>query len=188
MDQINKSISELFAEYSSEPVISINKIPQSGSIRIYYRIVTASNSFIATYGINIKENLSFIRFSRHFKSKGCPVPEIFAVNTEGTIYIQEDFGDVSLLNRLEETGPSDIVYELFRQSLKELAHLQIRGDEGMDYEHWCLTSSEFGQKAIMSDLLYFKYYFLDTLQLPYDKEKLITDFESFSNELERHEI
>ncbi|HSZ31784.1 MAG TPA: phosphotransferase, partial [Puia sp.] len=183
MDQINKSISELFAGYSGEPVISINKIPQSGSIRIYYRIVTASNSFIATYGINIKENLSFIRFSRHFKSKGCPVPEIFAVNTEGTIYIQEDFGDVSLLNRLEEKGPSDIVYELFRQSLKELAHLQIRGDEGMDYEHWCLTSSEFGQKAIMSDLLYFKYYFLDTLQLPYDKEKLITDFESFSTEL-----
>ena len=32
----------------------------------------------------------------------------------------------------------------------------------------------------MSDLLYFKYYFLDTLQIPYDKEKLIEDFEAFS--------
>ncbi len=50
----------------------------------------------------------------------------------------------------------------------------------MDYENWCLTSSEFGKQAIMSDLLYFKYYFLDTLQLPYDKEKLIADFETFS--------
>jgi aminoglycoside/choline kinase family phosphotransferase len=105
------------------------------------------------------------------------------VNTEGTIYIQEDFGDISLLNRLEASGHSDEVYDLFRKSLKALAHLQIRGNDGMDYENWCLTSSEFGKQAILSDLLYFKYYFLDTLQLPYDKEKLIADFEIFSSEL-----
>jgi aminoglycoside/choline kinase family phosphotransferase len=183
MDQISRDISLLFAGYSPEPILSINKIPQSGSIRIYYRIQTAARSFIATYGINIKENWSFIRFSRHFKTKDCPVPEIFAVNTEGTIYIQEDFGDISLLNCLEEDGYNDRVYSLFRQSLKELAHLQIQGDKGLYYENWCLTSSEFGKQAILSDLLYFKYYFLDTLQLPYDKEKLIMDFESFSTEL-----
>ena len=105
MDHINESISGLFASYSEELILSINKIPQSGSIRIYYRIMTPSKSFIATYGINIKENLSFIRFSRHFKKKQCPVPEIYAVNNEGSIYIQEDFGDISLLNRLEAIWP-----------------------------------------------------------------------------------
>jgi len=183
MDHINQDISELFAGYHSAPILSINKIPQSGSIRIYYRIHTAEQSYIATYGINIKENQSFIRFSRHFKLKGCPVPEILAVNTEGTLYIQEDFGDISLLNKLEQCGPDDEVYQLFRKSLKALAHLQIQGDKGLDYENWTLTSSEFGKQAILSDLLYFKYYFLDTLQLPYDKEKLIADFESFSAEL-----
>lgn len=35
----------------------------------------------------------------------------------------------------------------------------------------------------MSDLLYFKYYFLDTLKIPYDKEKLIEDFEILSDYL-----
>jgi aminoglycoside/choline kinase family phosphotransferase len=183
MDKITEDIIRLFAGYSSDPIISVNKIPQSGSIRIYYRILSAAKSFIATYGINIKENLSFIFFSRHFKAKGCPVPEIYTVNNEGTIYIQEDFGDISLLNCLEQAGPNDSVYDLFKRSLKELAHLQIQGDKGLDYENWCLTSSEFGKQAILSDLLYFKYYFLDTLQLPYDKEKLIADFESFSAEL-----
>ena len=183
MDQIIRDISELFASYREETILSINKIPQSGSIRIYYRILTSSGSFIATHGINIRENLTFIRFSQHFKTRQCPVPEIFAVNREGTIYIQEDFGDVSLLNRLEESGPSPEIFELFKQSLRELAHLQIQGDAGLDYENWCLTSSEFGRQAIMSDLLYFKYYFLDTLQLPYDKEKLIADFETFSSTL-----
>jgi aminoglycoside/choline kinase family phosphotransferase len=183
MDPINKDISDLFASYSSALILSINKIPQSGSIRMYYRIRTASGSFIATYGIHIKENQSFVQYSRHFKSKDCPVPEIFAINSEGTIYIQEDFGDISLLNRLEQAGHTGEVFALFEQSLKELAHLQIQGDAGLDYENWSLTSSEFGKQAILSDLLYFKYYFLDTLQLPYDKEKLIADFERFSAEL-----
>jgi aminoglycoside/choline kinase family phosphotransferase len=183
MDNISKEITALFATHRKEQVVSIKKIPQSGSIRIYYRVHTDKQTFIATYGINIKENESFIRFSRQFKDKGCPVPEIYAVNEEGTLYIQEDFGDISLLNKLEEHGYTDYVFGLFQQSLKSLAQLQIRGDEGLDYENWCLTSSEFGKQAILSDLLYFKYYFLDTLQLPYDKEKLVADFETFASDL-----
>jgi aminoglycoside/choline kinase family phosphotransferase len=183
MESINEEITGLFAGYRKDQLVSIKKIPQSGSIRIYYRIHTQTHSYIATYGNNIRENRSFIRFSRHFKSKGCPVPEIYAVNEEGTLYIQEDFGDISLLNKLEEQGYSPAVFDLFKESLKNLAHLQIRGDEGLDYEHWSLTSSEFGKQAILSDLLYFKYYFLDTLQLPYDKEKLVADFETFATDL-----
>src|SRR5207342_2252991 len=98
------------------------------------------------------------------------------------IYIVEDFGDISLLNELEKHGYNDYVYELFQKSLKELANMQVTGGEGLDY-NLCLTAKEFGKQAILSDLLYFKYYFLDTLRYPYDKEKLIADFESFSAEL-----
>jgi hypothetical protein len=47
----------------------------------------------------------------------------------------------------------------------------------------CLTNTEFGKQAIMADLLYFKYYFLDALRRPYDKQKLIDDFEALSNYL-----
>ena len=71
-----------------------------------------------------------------------------------------------------------------RQSLRQLARLQIRGDEGLDYSK-TITSREFGKQAILSDLLYFKYYFLDTLQIPYDKERLIDDFEGLSTYLTR---
>ena len=69
-----------------------------------------------------------------------------------------------------------------KKSLKALAHLQINGDKNLDYAQ-CITSKEFGQQAILSDLLYFKYYFLDTLKIPYDKEKLIQDFDAISNYL-----
>ncbi|MBS1596713.1 MAG: phosphotransferase [Bacteroidetes bacterium] len=182
MQTIVEDIRNLFSSFSNEPIVSIEKIPQSGSIRIYFRLLTKSKSFIATYGINVQENLTFIRFSQHFRKAHCPVPEVYAVNNDNTIYIQEDFGDVSLLNKLEQHGYTDYVHGLFKQSLKALAHLQIKGNTDLDY-NWCLTSKEFGKQAILSDLLYFKYYFLDSLQTPYDKEKLIDDFEALSNYL-----
>ncbi|HEY6901050.1 MAG TPA: phosphotransferase, partial [Puia sp.] len=183
MQSIIDSIVALFtATNPGQAITQMEKIPQSGSNRIYFRIRTESASYIATYNDNVRENKTFIHYSRHFLAQGCPVPAIFAVNEANTIYLQEDFGDTSLLNELEKQGLNDPVYALFQQSLRELARLQILGDQGLDYD-WAITSREFGKQAILSDLLYFKYYFLDTLQIPYDKELLIDDFEALSTYL-----
>src|SRR5439155_7153337 len=83
---------------------------------------------------------------------------------------------------LETEGLTDKVYSLFKKSLETLATLQVKGDDGLNY-HFCLTNTEFGKQAIMADLLYFKYYFLDALRRPYDKQKLIDDFEALSSYL-----
>ena len=182
MQAAKEDIEKLFKQYSNAVITGIEKIPQSGSDRVYFRISCPPGSYIATYSKNIKENITFINFSRHFKNCGCPVPEIYAVNEEQTIYIQEDFGDTALLNELEQQGHCENVYALFQKSLRALAYLQINGEKGFNYD-WCITSREFGKQAIMSDLLYFKYYFLDTLKIPYDKEKLIDDFEALSTYL-----
>ncbi|HEX4849181.1 MAG TPA: hypothetical protein VFV08_00175, partial [Puia sp.] len=68
MQEINEEISRLFKSYSEEPITNLGKIPQSGSNRIYFRLTTDKRSYIATYGSNLKENLTFILFSRHFAS------------------------------------------------------------------------------------------------------------------------
>ncbi|MDP4148926.1 MAG: RNase adapter RapZ [Bacteroidota bacterium] len=183
MQAIIEKIRELFAAYDGHsPITQIEKIPQSGSNRMYFRLRTNGRSYIATYNDNVKENGTFIYFSRHFRGSGCPVPEILHVNESCTVYLQEDLGDQSLLNELELHGHDEHVYRLFQKSLEQLAQLQIRGDHGLDYSR-CITSREFGKQAILSDLLYFKYYFLDTLQIPYDKEQLIDDFEALSTYL-----
>lgn len=167
-------------QFGVDPV-SIEKIPQSGGDRSYYRI-TGTTSCIATWSQNIQETTTFLAFTRHFKELGCPVPEVYCVNEDATIYLQEDLGTDSLLDVLEREGYTETVFELYRQSLKALAHLQIKGHQQLDYA-WCLTSKEFGKQAITADLLYFKYYFLDTLKIPYDKEQLIDDFEALSTYL-----
>jgi len=107
---------------------------------------------------------------------------VLAVTADKSLYIQQDFGSTSLLDELEQKGYTDEVYGLYRQSLEQLALLQLKGHEGLDYKK-CLTNASFGKEAIMADLLYFKYYFLDALRRPYDKQKLIKDFEALSNYL-----
>jgi aminoglycoside/choline kinase family phosphotransferase len=177
-----EDIIKLFEEYCKDAIVHIEKIPQSGGDRIYFRIKTATGSFIATRNDNVIENDAFIYFSRQFKNTFCPVPQILKVNEDKTLYLQEDVGEKSLLNVLETEGHTDHVYSLFQKSLLALANLQVSGDKGLNYDY-CITSAEFGKQAILSDLLYFKYYFLDTLKIPYDKEKLVSEFDLLSTYL-----
>lgn len=186
MQSTNEAIKNLFASYSDATINGIDKLPQAGSERYYYRLHTNSGDYIATHGANVQENESFIYFSNHFHKKKLATPEIFCISDDKTIYLQEDFGNVSLLNKLEEHGYTDYVYSLFQKSLYQLALLQVKGHEELDYKK-CLTNASFGKEAIMADLLYFKYYFLDALRRPYDKQKLIKDFEALSNYLSHTE-
>ena len=182
MQSMIDAISELYKDWKGKGHKQLDVLPQSGSERRYFRLYDTDDSVIGTYGANIKENETFIYFSNHFRKKDLPVANILAVNDTTTAYLQEDFGDRSLLNILEEKKFTDEVYFLFKKSLEALAELHVKGDEGLNY-NLCLTNAEFGKQAIMADLLYFKYYFLDALRRPYDKQKLIDDFEALSNYL-----
>jgi RNase adapter protein RapZ len=183
MQALIDAISQFYESWCGNLPARVDVLPQSGSDRRYFRLFDEQDhSVIATHGLNVAENETFIYFSGHFKRKQLNVPEIIAVSYDKTIYLQEDLGDVSLLNILEKKGYGGEAYNLFRESLHQLARVQVQGDEDLSYQR-CLTNEEFGKQAIMADLLYFKYYFLDGLQKPYDKQKLIDDFEALSNYL-----
>ena len=182
MEEILKHIENLYNTKYAQPWDRIQKIPQSGGDRIYFRISTGTQTIIATYNNNIKENQTFIYFANYFYAKGMPVPQIIAVNEACNTYLQEDVGAVSLLDILEKEGKTERVFSLFQKSLTALAQLQIVGAKGLDYTQ-CVTSKYFGKHSILTDLLYYKYYFLDTLQYPYDKQALIDEFELLSDQL-----
>ncbi len=186
MQETIEEIKELFSQFSSEEINAIDKLPQAGSERQYYRIHCSNKNYIVTKGTNIKENDTFIYFSGHFAAKNLATATVLYVSDQHDIYIQEDFGNISLLDRLEKSGFTDELYNLYKASLQQLATLQVKGHEGLDYSR-CLTNASFGKQAIMADLLYFKYYFLDALRRPYDKQKLIDDFEALSNYLSHTE-
>ena len=182
MQNLTEAIRDLYKQWKGTEPVSLDILPQSGSERRYFRLYDKSSSVIGTYGANIKENETFFYFSEKFRQNELATPGILAVSDDKQYYLQEDFGDVSLLNKLEAGGFTQPVYDLFKKSLTELARLQVKGDKDLDYDQ-CLTNKEFGKQAIMADLLYFKYYFLDALRKPYDKQRLIDDFEALSNYL-----
>jgi len=186
MEEVLKHIENLFNTFQGSSWDSIQKIPQSGGDRIYFRINQGAETWIATYNLNVKENQTFIYFAQHFHERGMPVPQLLAVNQDQTVYLQEDVGTTSLLDVLEQEGKTEAVFALFQKSLTALAKLQIQGAQGLDYNH-CLTSKSFGKHSILTDLLYYKYYFLDTLQYPYDKQALIDELELLSEQLAQNQ-
>ena len=186
MQEIIQQIKDL-CNKSGIPADSIDVLPISGSDRRYFRIHANNETYIATYNTNIPENNTFIAFSNHFASKQIAVPAQHIASDDGLIYIQEDLGHVSLLDKIEELGTTTETFALLQKTLSALARLQIIGHEGLDY-NLCLTSKEFDKQTIFTDLLYFKYYFLRTLKLQYDKQKLFDDFEALSNYLTHTDV
>lgn len=184
MTTVTEEIEALVKQTGHTKISSIEKLPQSGGDRVYFRVVADDANYIATSNSNLKENETFFYFTAHFSSAGAPVPEILAVNKDRNVYIQEDLGNSSLLDMLEAQGHNSNTKELYKKALRALALMQVKGDARLDYSQ-CITSKEFGKQAILSDLLYFKYYFLDTLKIPYDKEKLVEEIETLSEFLNR---
>src|ERR1700755_671903 len=116
MEAVIEAIGKLFESIGNPAPDRIEKLPQSGSDRIYFRIYSGDATFIATHNLNQRETQTFVYFSRHFVNAGLPVPQILAVNEDDTLYIQEDLGTDSLLNKLEENGHGDYSYGLFQKS------------------------------------------------------------------------
>ncbi|RYF86356.1 MAG: hypothetical protein EON98_03895, partial [Chitinophagaceae bacterium] len=133
MQELINAVSQLYQSWCGQEPAGVDVIQQSGSDRRYFRLHGADGkTVIGTHGLNVQENEAFIYFSGHFHKKGLSVPEVVAVSYDKTVYLQKDFGDVSLINILEEKGYVPEVYELFKESLYQLARLQVKGDEGLN--------------------------------------------------------
>lgn len=184
MSDIIKSIESLFFNYKNILASNIVKLPQSGGDRAYYRISykdgDKENSAIATFSNNLKENKFFIYCTEHFSKQHLPVPVIYAVSDDFTIYIQEDLGNDSLLSVLKERGRTQEVLTLYKKSLSCLAEMQIKGSEDFEFNK-CLVSEEFDEQQVLNDLNYFKYYFLDLLKLDYNKNALAQEFKKIAS-------
>ena len=181
---IKESISELFTQYSGESVNKIESLPESGSYRKYFRIFGKTKTVIAVYNEDRKENIAFLKFSKHFKEKNLPVPEIFAENINKNIYLQEDLGDTTLFKYITSKRSgiefSDELTDIIKDVLNQLVRFQILGSKDFDY-NYCYPRSAFDKQSMMWDLNYFKYYFLKLAKIPFDEQNLENDFLKFSD-------
>lgn len=167
--------------------IELTTLKQAGSNRQYFRFMADGQPHILTYNpANQPENKAFIAFTHQLNAKSLNVPSVVFEDPQLQFYVQSDLGDLSLFDLVQQKGFDQEVYAAFQSTCSELARLQIVGGKEFDYSH-CIATRSFDKQAIYSDLLYFLYYFVRALDLPYDKNMLLNDFEMLSNYLMQEE-
>jgi aminoglycoside/choline kinase family phosphotransferase len=172
-------LNDLFHRWCGESIISITKLPASGSPRDYYRITGTESTAIGAINLDREENEAFIEFSRHFHSLGLPVPEIYLVDLEHNAYLQEDLGDMTLFDyvfQLRDNGKfSEALTEVYKKVLTELQKFQITGAKDLNYSV-CYPRASFDRQSMQWDLSYFKYFFLKLAGIPFNEQLLENDY------------
>jgi len=150
-----------------------------GSGRAILRLSAGPDSAIGIqYGVR-EENTAFLEFTRHFRRRGLPVPEIYGEALAEGAYLLEDLGDTTLFDFLqahrsgEDVAPE--VVEAYRKVVAVLPRFQIEAGRDLNYRV-CYPRGSFDRQSIAWDLNYFKYYFLRLSGIPFSEQALEHDF------------
>jgi aminoglycoside/choline kinase family phosphotransferase len=150
-----------------------------GSGRIIVRLRGEGVSAVGVIGPVREENIAFLEFSKHFYSRGLPVPEIYAEDLGHGAYLEEDLGDTTLFEFLSANRSGDAiahdVVEAYRKVVAQLPRFQVVAGRDLNYKV-CYPRSSFDRQSIAWDLNYFKYYFLRLAGIPFNEQALELDF------------
>lgn len=179
-------LKQLYRDYTGREVEVCRVLTPAGSPRRYYRLGTAAYTVVGVVGTAQGENEAFIAIARQMRSKGLPVPEVYAVSADRMCYLQEDLGDTSLFDLITEAhrrgGYDEADMELLRQVMRLLPDVQWRTAEDFDFA-CCYPSPELNRRGIQWDLHYFKYCFLKATGLEFEEERLEDDFDRMADVL-----
>jgi len=183
---IYSDLALLFEKWAGEPVLFTEPLPAHGSDRRYFRLTGKTRRAIGAFNPDRKENLAFIKFSRHFWASGLPVPEIYGEDTERNIYLEQDLGDETLFSfmnrvRTDHRFPDEVL-GIYRLVLKQLPRFQLEASRDLDFSV-CYPRARFDRQSMMWDLNYFKYYFLKLAKIAFDEQALEDDFTTLVNYL-----
>lgn len=178
------TLEKLFEEHFGNMPAEVHLLPVSGSDRRYYRLSDDKHSAIGTHNPNTAENRSYFYFTQLFTKHQINIPEVYKISKDKKSYLQQDLGHTSLFNKLEQEGYTDEVRKCFHDAIRELVKVQWMAGREADFKQ-CFATKQFDEKAIMADLLYFKYYFADLQNITYDKGLLVEEMELLSRELGR---
>ena len=181
-----KELEILFEQYTKQKPESIYELPSSGSNRRYFRIYGSGISLIGAKGLDVDENIAFMEIAKHFKLKGLPVPQVLCASQDNMFYLQEDLGDITLFNTIQQGretsnfSPDEVA--LLKKTIATLPKLQFEGGKGLDY-NICFPQPEFDERNVWFDCNYFKYCFLKTTGIEFSEIKLHDDLTKMAADL-----
>ena len=122
--------------------------------RLYHSLSADSGAVIGVIGENAKENHAFLALGRHMMALGLPVPKILASSDDEMRYLQDDLGQVSLYDLVEQARRADSeplraqVKGLLHRVMRDLPRLQFLTVKGFDFEHDAFREPRFCETTI----------------------------------------
>jgi aminoglycoside/choline kinase family phosphotransferase len=174
-------LQRLFEQHFHSPVERVQPLQGQlgGSGR---KIIRLSSEKLSAIGILYEvreENVAFLEFSRHFRRRGLPVPEIYAEDLSHGAYLEEDFGSTTLFEFLSDHRNGATIapeaVEAYRRVVAVLPRFQVEAGRDLNYKV-CYPRASFDRQSIAWDLNYFKYYFLRLAGIPFNEQALERDF------------
>ncbi len=180
-------VRRLFERHFGAPPASILELAGDGSPRQMFRLVgPAMETAVAVVGPDPEENRAFLSFTGAFRSVDLPVPEIYGVDGDAGVYLEEDLGETTLFDAVLEARRNDpdadfpeAMVPVYRRVLEQLPRFQVEGGKVVDYSV-AYPRSAFDRQSILWDLNYFKYHFLKLAHVPFNEARLEKDFRRFA--------
>jgi len=175
-----KLLDELYQQWSNTKAESIIPLPESGSYRRYFRMISGNNHVMGVHNSDNRENRAFIYLNRQLLGTGNRVPRVYAQDLEKHVYLEQDLGDVTLLEYLAEIRKSadseEKIRLVYRRVIDAMPGLQVNASGEIDYSI-CYPRAEFDVQSMMWDMNYFKYCLLKPLRIDFFEQDLEDDFQ-----------
>jgi len=178
-------LKKLFKQHFNEEVFDFKALKGDGSDRTVYRLTSQNHTAIGIYGKNRKENEAFISFSKTLSEQKIKVPEIYEIDLDNHIYLEEDLGDELLFTWMEKIKSSESfnteIVAMYQNVLKVLPTIQIIAGKKINFG-LCYQHIEFAHESMLWDMHYFKWNFLNLFYKDnIDNELLECDFNQLAN-------
>lgn len=171
-----------FQQVTGTHPTTIAPLRPHASERRIYRLTAAGTNLVGVINNSRAENDAFVALARHFKAAGLPVPTIHAYRADEGLYLEDDLGDVTLLDFLTseraKTGAPfpQSAEAAYRKVLGYLPRFQIEAAKKLDFSV-CLAPDKFFSHTLPHDLASFSSELLTRLLPHFDSTSLSHDFQ-----------
>ncbi len=185
---MKEKLQALFESYFGEPVKTLTEIGAHASARNIYRLAGATKRCIGVWHQDKAENTAFVQFTRHFHKHQLPVPEILAEKLADDIYIEEDLGDLTLLDVLNAERQDgnefpEMMEALYYKVVKILPLFQVKAGTSINYD-FCCGKKTYDRSSMIWDMHYFRDQFLKRIDVPFTSGSLEKEFQTLADAIE----
>ncbi len=171
--------------------LQVSPLAGDGSQRRFFRLHLPGGRLVvailppADAATGMAEARSAWFIGRHLHGAGVPVPELLAFDRQSGLILCEDLGGTSLYDLAGDWAGQggDRLRRYYRQAVRELARMQVRGGRGFD-PAWCWDTPCY-DRALMLEResgYFLQSLCLDLLRLDVDRAGLQREFKAIADE------